>query len=900
MSWLSKAIGAINPVAAIGTGLLGGILGKKGGGGFTPKGAPLIDPFSQEQAKKLYEQTQSGLAQQQAFVNALAGQNALANQANVFRQLQDVASGVGPNPALAALQQATGQNIAAQSALMGAQRGGSRNVGLLARQAGMQGGALQQQAAGQGATLQAQQQLSALGQLGGLANQQVAQQQTGLAGLNQFGLQGQQNVYDAIARQNAVAAQQQSSLNQINAQIAADRAKQQSGLFGSIGKLIGPIATIAGTALGGPVGGAIGGTLGSTFSGLQGDAGGSNPFENLAAHGGMITKKPKYAMGGMAVNQPQSYVGQYFQNPNQMLSALNQSDNLKENNLDYSTLADGGAVYRDGNYAEGGMAPKSLMIKGGHVPGKAVVAGDSYQNDIVDAKLSPGEIVIPRSIVNHPNAAELAAKFVQDTLAKKGKSKKTYLNGGGLPGDENDNADYEDADAEETKYILDAQNKGMFDKPEDKSIQPKDFMLSSNVLNNNLYEGKDIKIADTGTKALPQYTAEQAYTDAQVEGPSTTEKGLRAVQGAFAEEARLEREKATENVKAITEAQDLIKAKNLEYEMHRQQAFKKIGDLEQDINNYKIDPKRFYSNMGTLEKMANVIGLIMGGIGEAGTGRENGALVYLENQIKNDIDLQKSELGKKQTLLEANYRDLGNMNEAITMTNAMLTNNLSREMDKVANQYAGTIQGARLKQAAGMLNAKTGSYIDQLAQYRAYTSPTRGTASTGNAGAGVMKQLPLAIDPKKETRIDYDGNVFYANNPAQKEKVLTQLNALSAAQDALTDMQKIDKLSVGTKIGGAGQEFLSGFVGEPGAFAEEGKQALENFKQRYAEAEAARLGIRNPAKIQLPVESFPSKPGGINITEAEDVKYTKLKEKLARDAQNILGQLSTSPVIKKK
>lgn len=34
---------------------------------------------------------------------------------------------------------------------------------------------------------------------------------------------------------------------------------------------------------------------------------------------------------------------------------------------------------------------------GGHVPGKAKVKGDSPKNDTVDAKLSPGEIVIPRS-----------------------------------------------------------------------------------------------------------------------------------------------------------------------------------------------------------------------------------------------------------------------------------------------------------------------------------------------------------------------------------------------------------------------------------------------------------------------------------------------------------------------
>lgn len=66
-------------------------------------------------------------------------------------------------------------------------------------------------------------------------------------------------------------------------------------------------------------------------------------------------------------------------------------------------LAHGGEVC----YADGGVAhDHAICMKlGGHVPGKAKVAGDSEMNDTVDAKLSPGEIVIPRSIANDPNAA---------------------------------------------------------------------------------------------------------------------------------------------------------------------------------------------------------------------------------------------------------------------------------------------------------------------------------------------------------------------------------------------------------------------------------------------------------------------------------------------------------------
>lgn len=60
--------------------------------------------------------------------------------------------------------------------------------------------------------------------------------------------------------------------------------------------------------------------------------------------------------------------------------------------------------------------------KGGKVPGKAPVDGDSPDNDVVDAKLSPGEGVIPRTIMQDDDAGEKAKEFIE--AIKKGKSPK--------------------------------------------------------------------------------------------------------------------------------------------------------------------------------------------------------------------------------------------------------------------------------------------------------------------------------------------------------------------------------------------------------------------------------------------------------------------------------------------
>jgi hypothetical protein len=80
--------------------------------------------------------------------------------------------------------------------------------------------------------------------------------------------------------------------------------------------------------------------------------------------------------------------------------------------------------------AGGGQAPMKPMPpgkpkdmkSGGHVPGKPKVGGakNTLKNDTVPAVLSPGEVVIPRSVMMGGNPSGDAAKFIQAIMAKKG------------------------------------------------------------------------------------------------------------------------------------------------------------------------------------------------------------------------------------------------------------------------------------------------------------------------------------------------------------------------------------------------------------------------------------------------------------------------------------------------
>lgn len=366
----------------------GGIMGAIGNFlGTNPQSPNIQQGTNSTQLNNAYTGAQSGLTQGQQLADLTQGQGTqgAATQTGLTNTLNQEVAGQGPNPAQAALNQATGANVANQAALMAGQRGASSNPALLARQAAMQGASTQQQAVGQGATLQAQQRLAAQQQLQQLAATQVGQNAGAVGAVNQE-QQGEQQILQGAnqaANNNAVGAQ--------------DNINNHTMSTGSVlGGITSGLSSLAGFA--GSLGGA--GSTGSTttLAGGSGDAG-TAAGATYAARGGMIRKMavggdvdsaslaypmPMLAKGGMP-NGPRSRAAQWLKGaaPQPMLAAT------------------GGKVI-----------PKDLKEK-------ATKKGNSLANDKVPAMLSEGEIVIPRSITMHPMAAQKAAQFVQAALNKR-------------------------------------------------------------------------------------------------------------------------------------------------------------------------------------------------------------------------------------------------------------------------------------------------------------------------------------------------------------------------------------------------------------------------------------------------------------------------------------------------
>lgn len=449
---------------------------------WSPTGAPLSMPVTSEQATDAYNQSQTGIANQAAFLAALQAQSGIQNQSDAYKQMQGVANGTGPNPAQAMLAQATGSNVANQAALMAGQRGAGSNIGLMARQAAQTGAGIQQNAAGQAATMQANQSLSALNNLSGIAGQQVGQEAAATGALTGAQQSEQQLLLNSLAQQNDASVKNAKSLNEINSGQAQSGAKAQAGVIqGAMGMIglakggsvphyaggayvpVGPAVPVTSAPIdqsrqplqfaedkqpaGAPMGPSAppspkAPTKFAKSVSVMGDSQDPNkqsdPFNQ---EGQAVGKGIGAGLKGLA----SGIQGLFGSGSDGAAPADSQPGDMSSSMMDNLGVEAGGAA-GGMEFARGGpvkamvspgeryLSPSEVdkVAKGKKAPekagekihGKAKVNGDSLRNDVVPKTLQEGGIVLPRSVTGSKNPHEAAHKFVSAILAKQGFPKK--------------------------------------------------------------------------------------------------------------------------------------------------------------------------------------------------------------------------------------------------------------------------------------------------------------------------------------------------------------------------------------------------------------------------------------------------------------------------------------------
>lgn len=348
------------------------------------------------------------------------------NQNTLGNILMNEANGSGPNPAALETQHMNENAIKSNAGMVASQQGIS--PALAARLAAQNSAGMQQQAAGQGALQNMNQQLAVQGALGNLYGQQAGEANT-MNSTNQ----------NALAAYNTAQVGSTSNQNNTNQATSAQNAATSAGMVGGLAKGLSAGLFAKGGVVpaqpmppqnldvGGPViqnwgfgGGADinsgAANMASKYISAGGDAlekdlGGSAPLGSLLGGGGggdsgggsmngmEMAGGPMDAMGGGAGG-----------GGIESLVLLAASGGEIPEHLDHMAK-----IYHPD------FSTAKLKSQGGNVPGTPQVPGkkDTVKNDTVATMLSPGEIVLPRSVTQSKDPVKAAADFVAEKLRSK-------------------------------------------------------------------------------------------------------------------------------------------------------------------------------------------------------------------------------------------------------------------------------------------------------------------------------------------------------------------------------------------------------------------------------------------------------------------------------------------------
>lgn len=344
-----------------------------------------------------------------------------SQQQQLAAALQAQSQGQGPNAAQAQYQQNVNKAIQQNAGFVGSQKG--INPALAQRQAGLNAASMSQAAAGQEGIMQAQQQSNA------------QQQEAGVLGT----IGTEQNQTSAI---NAGASAQNAAANQNTAGGLLNGLS--GGLLydgGEVGYDDGGMINLLSPSPNDPTMGQLNAMVPQTQSPTtpaQPQSAAPNASQGIANQILQAAGVTNYAAGNSASAKPSGKQSKGFSQLQGMLGdggggtqsvAGGPMDMGGGGDASLAMMASHGATIPDHLHAIAELyhpgkfgSPKTAQLKavGGPVPGKAKVTGDSPKNDTVKTMLSPGEVVIPRSIMNSADPVKGAANFVAEQLRKHG------------------------------------------------------------------------------------------------------------------------------------------------------------------------------------------------------------------------------------------------------------------------------------------------------------------------------------------------------------------------------------------------------------------------------------------------------------------------------------------------
>ena len=165
-----------------------------------------------------------------------------------------------------------------------------------------------------------------------------------------------------------------------------------------------------------------------------------------------------------------------------------------------------------------------------------------------------------------------------------------------------------------------------------------------------------------------------------------------------------------------------------------------ISSTIDDIKTGQINPNHYWESMNTGQKIVNAIGIIASSLSGTDVGSK-----YLEAQIGRDIEAQKANLGKKETILSALYKQTGNLNEATKMATLIQGEIYKDKLQQAIASNSNPQAKANLMKSLADLNSKLAPGMQQIAMQNTLRS-----LSPEALRAHGPEQIAQLVVPKEE------------------------------------------------------------------------------------------------------------------------------------------------------
>lgn len=208
----------------------------------------------------------------------------------------------------------------------------------------------------------------------------------------------------------------------------------------------------------------------------------------------------------------------------------------------------------------------------------------------------------------------------------------------------------------------------------------------------------------------------------QISMGGATTGGLNQIEGQEARGINMQAQGQIEQNKQFAEAQrqetdrQVMAQQKYEEKMNAHQ--EELDQLSHDVASTKIDPDHYWNSKSTGSKISTALGVLVAGIGQGlSHSTQNVAWSALQSNIDKDIDAQKSNLGKKQTLLSDNLRIQGNLMQAEAASRLQYSAIMQGQLAKIAAQTGDPMITGRAQQQIAELKLRDVPLKQQLAQH---------------------------------------------------------------------------------------------------------------------------------------------------------------------------------------